>query len=161
MSLRAFVVFVVGVAIVRLGSRRFLGQSTAFDLLLAVVLGSVLSRTINGGAEFGPTLVACATLVGIHWLFAALAFRSHRVGLFVKGRERFLVRDGVVDWPEMERCKISKRDLLAAMRLRAGTEEISRVRIACLERNGEISVVVGHEGGGCDRPAGRDSPAPP
>lgn len=142
MSLRAALVFVVGVALMRLGSRRFPGQSTPFDLLLAVVLGSVLSRTINGEAVFVTTLAACLTLVVAHWVFAWLAFRSHRFGKLIKGGEHTLVRDGKLDWPVLDACQITERDLVGALRLRCGTEEMDRVRVAQLENTGEISFVL-------------------
>jgi uncharacterized membrane protein YcaP (DUF421 family) len=142
MSLRAAIVFVVGVGLMRLGSRRFPGQATPFDLLLAVVLGSVLSRTINAEAAFVPTLAACGTLVLAHWLFAWLSFRSHRFGKLVKGEDTVLVRDGVIAWPQLDACHITERDLMCALRLDGGLEDLDRVRTARLERNGEISFVM-------------------
>lgn len=142
MAVRAALVFVVGVGLMRVGSRRFPGQATPFDLLLAVVLGSVLSRTINADAAFVPTLTACAVLVLAHWLFAWLAFRSHRFGKLVKGRDAVLVTDGEIVWTQLDACHITERDLLGSLRLHAGTEELGRVRTARLERNGEISFVM-------------------
>jgi uncharacterized membrane protein YcaP (DUF421 family) len=142
MSLRAALVFVVGVALMRLGSRRFPGQSTPFDLLLAVVLGSVLSRTINGDAVFVTTLAACATLVLAHWLFAWLAFRSHRFGKLIKGDDHALVTDGKLDWAALDACHITERDLVGALRLRCGIEDLGKIRCARLERTGEMSFIL-------------------
>lgn len=142
MAVRAALVFVIGIALMRLGSRRFPGQATPFDLLLAVVLGSVISRTINAEAAFVPTLAACATLVLAHWCFAWIAFRSHHFGKLVKGRDTTLVSNGAIVWPQLDACHITERDLVGALRLRAGTEDLSRVRSARLERSGEISFVL-------------------
>src|SRR5436309_1023553 len=47
---RAIVVFLAGLAIMRVGNRRFLGKATPFDVMLGFVLGSVLSRAISGTA---------------------------------------------------------------------------------------------------------------
>ncbi|HWB82007.1 MAG TPA: YetF domain-containing protein [Nannocystaceae bacterium] len=142
MAIRAALVFVVGIAMMRLSSRRFPGQSTPFDLLLAVVLGSVLSRTINGEAAFVTTLAACATLILAHWLFAVLAFRSHHFGKLVKGGDYVLVSDGKLVWSALDACHITERDLLGALRLRCGTEDVAGVRTARLERTGEISFIL-------------------
>src|SRR5882757_9766163 len=68
MAARTVVVFIWGVVIVRLGDRRLLGKNAGFDVLLVVVLGSVLSRGINGQAAFGPTLGVSALLVLLHHL---------------------------------------------------------------------------------------------
>src|SRR3954466_8183222 len=73
MSARAMVVFVAGLIIVRAADRRFLGRNAGFDVLLAVVLGSVLSRGINGQANFFPTLGASVLLVILHRVVSMLA----------------------------------------------------------------------------------------
>jgi uncharacterized membrane protein YcaP (DUF421 family) len=54
MGLRAAIVFVVTVAIVRLGKKRFLGRATTFDVILGIMLGSTVSRAITGTAPFFP-----------------------------------------------------------------------------------------------------------
>src|SRR4051812_22541814 len=73
--LRTIVIYAFTLAIVRFGSKRFLSQATAFDTIVGIMLGSVMSRAINGSAPFFPTLLAGAALVGMHWLMAALALR--------------------------------------------------------------------------------------
>jgi hypothetical protein len=52
MALRAVVVYVATVFMVRLGKKRFMGQGTAFDLILGIMLGSTVSRAITGTAPF-------------------------------------------------------------------------------------------------------------
>jgi uncharacterized membrane protein YcaP (DUF421 family) len=73
MSLRAAIVFVVTLAIVRLGKRRFLGRATAFDVILGIMLGSIVSRAVTGNAPFVPALAAAAMLMLMHWFFSAIA----------------------------------------------------------------------------------------
>jgi hypothetical protein len=58
MALRAVVVYVVTVIIVRLGKKRFMGQGTAFDVILGIILGSIVSRAITGNAPFFAALAA-------------------------------------------------------------------------------------------------------
>ena len=45
-SLRGLVVFIITLAIVRVGHKRSLARKTAFDAILLVILASVLSRAI-------------------------------------------------------------------------------------------------------------------
>lgn len=54
MSLRALLVFIAGLAIVRIGERRFFGKSTVFDIVLSVILGAVLGAAITGAATSSP-----------------------------------------------------------------------------------------------------------
>jgi len=97
MALRTLIVYAAALAIVRLGSRRFLSQASAFDVIVAIMLGSVMSRAINGSAPFGATLVSGAVLVGLHWLIATAAYRLDWLGPIVKGRPVRLIVDGTVD----------------------------------------------------------------
>ena len=141
MLARAAVVYVATIFMVRLGEKRFLGKSTAFDVILGIILGSVVSRAINSSSEFFPTLAAGFFLVGLHWTFAVIAFRSDRLGTLVKGSTRKLVEDGQIRWGEMRKSHISKDDLLGALRLNGSTTGTSGVESAWLERNGDISVL--------------------
>ena len=50
MLLRTIVVYGFMLLIVRWGEKRFFGKNTAFDLVLSIILGSVMSRAVNGGA---------------------------------------------------------------------------------------------------------------
>jgi uncharacterized membrane protein YcaP (DUF421 family) len=121
MLARAVVVYVATIFLVRLGEKRFLGKSTAFDVILGIILGSVVSRAINSRTEFFPTLAAGFFLVALHWTFAVIAFRSDRLRTLVKGRTRKLVDDGHIRWDEMRKSHISADDLLGALRLNGST----------------------------------------
>ncbi len=80
MALRAVVVYVATVVIVRMGKKRFMSRATIFDVILGIMLGSLVSRAITGTAPFAPTLAAVATLLAIHWLFSASAVRWYAFG---------------------------------------------------------------------------------
>lgn len=138
---RTGVVFVFGVFLVRVADRRFLGQIAGFDVLLAIVLGSVLSRAINGQAPFFKTLGAAALLVALHRAAAFAACRWSWFSRLLKGDARSLVRDGRIDHAEMRRSDISLDDLAENLRLNANLSDAREVAEACLERNGQIGVV--------------------
>lgn len=141
--LRTVAVYVFAVLAVRLGSRRFLGKASAFDVVVAITIGSILSRAVDGSSPFLIALVSVAALVGMHGLLAALANRLRWFGPLVKGSPVLLVRDGQVDLRGMRRSGVSQGDLEEALRLQARDTDLSRVRAAYLERNGSISVLPG------------------
>ncbi len=114
MALRAAVVYVVTVVIVRLGKKRFMGRATAFDVILGIMLGSVVSRAITGNAPLGPALAAAAVLVAMHWLFSAVALRWHGFGQAIKGEPRLLIEKGKVDERAMRKAHMSDKDLWEA-----------------------------------------------
>jgi uncharacterized membrane protein YcaP (DUF421 family) len=140
-SLRGFFIFIVGLALVRIGDRRSLAEKTAFDAIFIVLLGSMLSRTINGPAPFFPTIAGAIGLMVIHRIFAFGAFKSHAFGKLIKGRPLTLVRNGEIDWEEMKHSLVSKHDFEEDLRLDAKTEDVSDIQLACLERSGDISFI--------------------
>jgi YetF C-terminal domain len=140
-SLRGIIVFLVALATVRLGHKRSLSRKTPFDAVLLVILASVLSRAINGSAAFFATLGGGVVLVLLHRLFAYLAFYSHGLGILVKGKPDVIMRDGQCDFRTMRRNHVSTHDLEEDMRLSAHTDDVSAIRLARIERSGDISFI--------------------
>lgn len=140
-SLRTLVIYGFALVIVRVGSTRFRSEASAFDIVVAILLGSILSRAVNGPAPFVPTLAGAGVLIGIHWLLAALACRVAWLGPLVKGRPIPLARDGRADRSAMRRAGVADDDLAEALRLRAHRSDLAQVRLATLERSGAISVI--------------------
>jgi uncharacterized membrane protein YcaP (DUF421 family) len=138
---RTVVVFLLGILLVRVADRRFLGRNAGFDVLLAIVLGSVLSRGINGQAPFLPTLGASVLLVFLHRLVGALACRWSAFSKLIKGDAIVLVKDGVRRPDAMRRVDISEDDLEENLRVNANVAKVEDVAEARLERNGLISAV--------------------
>ena len=142
MVTRTIVVYAVALAAVRVGRKRFLCQASAFDVIVAIMLGSIMSSAITGSAAFVPTLLSGAVLIAVHRLLAALAYRLDWLGPLVKGTPTLLVCNGRADRGAMRRSGVSDQDLEQAVHLQAGTTDLSRVRLAWLERNGSISVIL-------------------
>ena len=118
MSLRALLIFLYGLVLIRLGPRRIFGKNMVYDVLLAVVLGSALSGALTGNAPLVPTLAAATALVVLHALLGRLALGLPAVGRLVKGSETLLLRDGEIDRRALRRSNLTERDLMEALRLK-------------------------------------------
>lgn len=140
-TLRAIFVFLVWLVIIRLADRRLMGKYSAFDVVLAVMLGSVLSRAINGSAPLWGTLSAAAALVAMHWVFSFLSFHWHGFGRLVKGTPRTLIVDGRIHEDELRRNLITRHDLDEMLRLQGRIDDTAQAKLAILERNGQISAI--------------------
>lgn len=146
-SVRALLVYFVALVLVRVGEKRALGKNTALDVVIAVMLGSVVSRGINS-SSVSAAVFGGGVLVLLHWLLSVVTFRSDWLGTVLKGSPRVLVRDGTVDWDAMRRSHISEDDLLSALRREARLDSVEDVRVARLERSGDISVLKKDSGSG-------------
>lgn len=142
MGARAAVVYVVGVVLVRTGEKRFIGKFSAFDVIIAIMIGSVLSRAITTPGDFFAKLAAALVLVFMHYAFATLAYHFDWFGTLVKGRTRKLVVHGEIQWDAMRRSHISEKDLKSQLRENTGTDDISQIEEARLERNGSLVAIL-------------------
>jgi uncharacterized membrane protein YcaP (DUF421 family) len=143
MGLRAAIVYVVTVLMVRLAKKRFMGRATAFDVILGIMIGSIVSRAVTGNAPFLPALAATAVLLGMHWLFSGIAMRWHGFGTVIKDKSRVLVRKGTVDTLAMRAAHMTEHDLWEDLRGK-GISRLEQVEEARLERSGKLSVIKAH-----------------
>jgi uncharacterized membrane protein YcaP (DUF421 family) len=146
MALRAVLTFVMTVAIVRLGNKRLFGKGTAFDLVVAIMIGSVMSRAITNASALLATWLAGVVLIGMHWLLATLSYHIDWFGPLIKGNPVLLVKEGDIQRDGMREGGVSQMDLDQALRAEGSEPDPSRVQLAYLERDGSISVVPRKDG---------------
>jgi uncharacterized membrane protein YcaP (DUF421 family) len=137
---RSALIFLMGLAVVRVGKNRMISRVTSFDVLFGFLMGSLLSRGVTGGASLSGTLIACGTIAAVHWLLGAMCFYWHTFGILVKGQETLLVRNHEVIPENLRRTHLSDHDLQEELRLQ-GVDDLQQVRLAYQERNGEVSVL--------------------
>ena len=138
---RAFLVYGSGIIIARVGNARLLGRGTVLDILLAFMMGSVLSRAVNGSGSISGSLAATATMVATHWTLTFIGTHHHPFGRWVKGPAVEIIRDGKCFESSLTRAHLSPHDVEEALRLNANIDDLSKVKSAYLERNGEIGIV--------------------
>lgn len=141
MTLRAIVVFISVLLIIRIGSRRFISKLSAFDMLVAIMIGSIGSRAITGNSAFGPSIASIAALVAFHWLFSLVCYWTDDLGLWLKGKACQLVKDGELQRKEMRRSGITRRDLHEALRSQGIAGDVDLIHEAWQERDGSISII--------------------
>ena len=139
--LRAVVVYVVVLGMVRLSGKRALGQITPFDVLLIVLLGNAVQNALLGkDTSLGGGLLLAATLISLNYGVGWLSQRSRRIETLVEGEPVLIARDGEVLASVLKRELVTRADLEAAMR-QQGCTHISEVSMALLEINGHITIV--------------------
>jgi len=138
---RAVVVYVFLLGLLRLTGKRQVGQLAPFDLVLLLVLSNAVQNSMNGGdnSVTGGLILAC-TLVLLNFSVGWLTYRSKGFEALIEGRPIILIHDGRVDHRAMRRVQMTKHEIEASLRAEgcAGPEE---VRFAVLENNGHVTVI--------------------
>ncbi|GGK89196.1 DUF421 domain-containing protein [Rufibacter glacialis] len=142
---RSLLIYIIGIALVRLGKKRFLGKISAFDTVLAIIIGSLLSRAITDSDYFLHILAACLLLILLHRVFSLVAAYSDDFGALIKGNDRVILRNGELLHDAMKKSNLSEQDVIQSLRLNGNTDDVSKIRIARIERNGDISVIMKEE----------------
>jgi uncharacterized membrane protein YcaP (DUF421 family) len=137
---RAALIFVYGLALVRIAGRRVFGKWAALDIVVSIIVGSNLSRALTGSAPLWGTLAGTALLMVLHWLVAQGVARSKRLSHIFEGSAIELARAGNHDQSQFLQHAISEGDLSEALR-QAGVERVSETRLIALEPSGKITVL--------------------
>lgn len=139
--LRAAVVYLFVLVLVRLSGKRTVGEFTAFDLIVVLLLGESMQSALvqNDTSVLGPVLTA-TTLISLNWLLAFISTRSKTVDRIVEGEAVVLVRNGRILTSKLRSQNVPKSDVLEAMR-RAQLGSLSEIAVATLETDGEITIV--------------------
>ena len=95
------------------------------------------NSVINPAAALGGGFI----LVIIHRLFGLTAYFSHAFGIVVKGKPEVLVQNGMLHRRNMVWNHISEHDPEEDMRLDAKTEDLSKIKVARIDRSGDISFI--------------------
>jgi uncharacterized membrane protein YcaP (DUF421 family) len=144
--LRAGVVYVLVMVLVRASGKRAVGQFTPFDLILLILIGNAVQNGINGGDNsLTGAVIMASTLIALNYAVAFLTSRSARVERVVEGVPVVLARKGRLFEAVLRRELVSRDDFKEALRLN-GLNDVADVELALLETNGSISVVPREEG---------------
>ena len=138
---RALVVYLFLVTLLRITGKRQVGQLAPFDLVLLLVLSNAVQNSMNGGDNsLIGGLISATVLVTVNSLVAFGTFRSRSLEALIEGRPQVLIHNGKLYDQVLRRAKLTHHELNAAIR-QGGCACVSDVHFAVLENNGSISVV--------------------
>ena len=138
--LRAVIVYIFLIVLLRITGKRQVGQLAPFDLVLLLVLSNAVQNAMNGGdnSVLGG-LISATTLVILNYAVGRATFKSKKLEALIEGRPDVLIHNGKLFTDVMEREQLTHHELNAALRA-AGCASVEEVHFALLENNGQISV---------------------
>ena len=140
MMVRAFTTFLIALVLIRIAGIRSFGSKSAFDIVLSITVGAVLSRCITGKHSYIACVSAAAILALMHRLFAMITLYSPMLGRLIKGKPDLIVSADRLDKKKMKLHNLSLEDLEQAAR-KAGLKSIRDIDEAFFETDGKISII--------------------
>jgi uncharacterized membrane protein YcaP (DUF421 family) len=139
--LRGTLVYWLLFLIFRFVLRRDAGAVGIADLLLLVIIADAAQNAMSGGYDtFAEGAILVGTIVLWNWLLDFLSYHFKPVRRFATPPPLTLVRDGVPLPRNMRRENITREELNEKLR-EQGIADLSEVRVAYLEGDGQISVI--------------------
>jgi uncharacterized membrane protein YcaP (DUF421 family) len=137
---RAAAIYVVMLVVLRLSGKRAIGNFSAFDLLVALMLGEVVDEIIYGDVDFlqglVPIVIVTLLQVGSSWL----SYWDHGWDKILEGAPTVIVRDGELDRKGLRAERMNPKDVMAELR-QGGIDDMREVKLATVENDGRVSVL--------------------
>ena len=137
---RALAVYGLMLVVIRLSGKRAVGNFTAFDLLVALMLGEVVDEIIYGDVTFAQGTVAIITVAALQYGNSWMSYWDHGMDRVLEGSPSVVVRGGRLDRGGMRKERMNEKEVMAELRLR-GIADLREVRLATIENDGQVSVV--------------------
>lgn len=138
--LRAVLVYVFLLVVLRLVGKRELGQSSTLDLLVLLLVANAVQNAIIGDdLTVTGAVIGAVTLFAINEFLTRSTYASSRLARLVEGDPTVLIASGKPVDRALRRAGISLADLRAAAR-RQGFPDLGEVATAILETNGVVTM---------------------
>jgi len=140
-SLRAALVYLFIQFVLRLMGRKQLGRHSTPDMVLVFLVTVAVRETmVADDRSLTSAFVAFSTLALLDWLQDFVAVRSKRVAKLLYGPPHRIAQDGQLLEAELRKARLSHGEFFAHLRAK-GTEDLSRVREAFIEPDGQITIL--------------------
>jgi len=152
--LRGTVIYWFIFLLFRLILHRDVGAIAIADVMLLVLIADAASNGMSGNYDsITDGCLLIATLAGWNYLLDLLSFHFPAIRRIVQSPPLALIQNGKIQRKAMRRELITVEELKSKLR-EQGIEDLREVKIAYLEEDGEISVLL-HDGRGNGTPTGQ------
>lgn len=139
-ALRASLIYFFLLFVIRLLGKRSVGPTSAFDLLVALMLGEVVDEAIFGDVSMPKALLAISVIAIWHFINAYASYKSKTVEKITSGVPTVLVKNGKIQQDALAKERMNENEVYSELRLME-VDDIKEVKKATLEPNGQVSVI--------------------
>src|SRR5687767_12082519 len=128
---RGLFVYVLMLIVIRVLGKRTVGNFTAFDLLVALMLGEVVDEIIYGDVTITQGLVAIVVVALCKYITAWLTYWDHGLNRVLEGKPTEIVRNGELVREGLRSEMMNELEVLAALRLN-DVSDVREVKLALM-----------------------------
>jgi uncharacterized membrane protein YcaP (DUF421 family) len=140
-AVRATMIYFALVVLIRIIPKRKAGHISPNDMLTLIIIGGMGTDAITGGStSAGEILLMVGLVLAWGYVIDILEYRFPWLRRPLRDRQTPLIQDGRLLGENMRREMITEEELMAVLR-KEGINNPSTVQSACLEADGEISLI--------------------
>lgn len=138
---RTIILYLLIIAGVRLMGKRQVGELEPSELVLALLIADLAAVPMQDfGIPLLTGIIPILTLLCITMIISVLSMKSVTFRALLCGRPSIIVENGKLHQREMIKNRFTVDELMEELRMK-GVTDISTVKYAILETNGQISVL--------------------
>jgi len=141
MACRALVIFFVTLALIRIAGMRSFGMKSAFDNIIVIMLGAIMSRPVVGASAFFPTIVAGLVIAVVHRLLAWISMYNKAINHTIRGSFYNLYRNGAFNEAVLKKCNLTEDEVMEEVRASLHDNKLEKVSEINMERSGRLSIL--------------------
>lgn len=138
---RTIILYLFIIAGIRLMGKRQVGELEPSELVLALLIADLAAVPMQDfGIPLLTGIIPIFTLLCITMILSVLTMKSVKFRAIVCGRPSIIVENGKLCQQEMKKNRFTVDELMEELRMK-GITDISTIKYAILETNGQISVL--------------------
>lgn len=138
---RTIILYLLIIAGVRLMGKRQVGELEPSELVLALIIADLAAVPMQDfGIPLLTGIIPILTLLSITMIISVLSMKSVKFRALLCGRPSIIVENGKLKQAEMQKNRFTVDELMEELRMK-GVSDISTLKYAILETNGQISIL--------------------
>lgn len=140
--IRAVVLYVMVIFLIRLMGKRQIGELQPSELAVTILVSEIASIPMQDNSiPILNSVVALFVLVAFEIFSSAVSLKSHKLRSYIQGHPVIVIRNGIIDYKALKKLRMTVNDLVSALRQK-DVFDFSQVSYAIFETNGKISVLL-------------------
>ena len=139
--LRTIILYLLIIAGVRLMGKRQVGELEPSELVLSLIIADLASVPMQDyGIPLLTGIIPILALLSLTMILSVLTMKSVKFRALLCGRPSVVVQNGTLVQREMSKTRLTVDELLEELRIK-GYTDLSQIKYAILETNGQLSVL--------------------
>ena len=139
---RAIIIYILVLIVMRLMGKREIGQLQPFELVISIMIADLASIPMTDpGVPIFNGVVPILGLLAMHLLITVLNIKSVNIRKFTCGKPTILIYRGRIDEEALKKERFTVSELQERLRGK-DVFNLGDVEFAILETNGEVSVIL-------------------